>query len=168
SFEDAKNSSPVTAYTATPSSAPSSTRVTRVRWATRRANATIATTTPATTPYARLPVATVTTTVVTMTTVSLRGMWRIIRTECQSNVATETITMTATSAAIGIVPTRSPAPTTSASRKTPARNVDSRVRAPDTFTLIMVWPIIAQPPIPPKNPVTTLATPWPHDSRDLF
>ncbi len=41
------------------------------------------------------------------------------------------------------------------------------MRAPDTFTLIMVWPIIAQPPMPPKRPVTMLAMPWPIDSRVL-
>ncbi len=41
------------------------------------------------------------------------------------------------------------------------------MRAPDTFTLIMVWPIIAQPPMPPKKPVTMLAMPWPIDSRVL-
>ena len=34
-----------------------------------------------------------------------------------------------------------------------------RVRPPD-FTLIIDWPIIAQPPMPPKKPVTVLATPW--------
>ena len=33
------------------------------------------------------------------------------------------------------------------------------VRPPD-FTLIMDCPIIAQPPIPPKKPVTVLAKPW--------
>ena len=33
--------------------------------------------------------------------------------------------------------------------------------------MIIVWPIIAQPPMPPKKPVTMLATPWPHDSRVL-
>ena len=44
------------------------------------------------------------------------------------------------------------------SRKNPARKVDSRVRAP-FLTLIIVWPIIAQPPIPPKKPVTMLAMP---------
>ena len=53
------------------------------------------------------------------------------------------------------------------SRKNPARKVESRVRAP-FLTLIMVWPIIAQPPMPPKNPVTMLATPWPMDSRVLL
>jgi hypothetical protein len=30
--------------------------------------------------------------------------------------------------------------------------------APDR-TLIIVWPMIAQPPMPPKEPVTTLARP---------
>jgi hypothetical protein len=34
--------------------------------------------------------------------------------------------------------------------------------------LIIVWPIIAQPPMPPKKPVTMLATPWPQDSRVLL
>ncbi len=52
-------------------------------------------------------------------------------------------------------------------RNEPARNVDRRVRAPETFTLIIVWPIMAQPPMPPKNPVTMLAMPWPMDSRVL-
>ena len=41
------------------------------------------------------------------------------------------------------------------------------MRAPDTFTLIIVWPIMAQPPMPPKKPVTMLATPWPQASRVL-
>ena len=49
----------------------------------------------------------------------------------------------------------------------PARKVEMRVRAPEAFTLIIVWPIIAQPPMPPKKPVTMLATPWPQASRVL-
>ncbi len=32
----------------------------------------------------------------------------------------------------------------------------------------MVWPTMAQPPMPPKNPVTMLAMPWPMDSRVLL
>ena len=75
--------------------------------------------------------------------------------------------ITATSAAIGMRATMSPSPTTRISRNTPARNVEMRVRAPDTFTLIIVWPIMAQPPMPPKNPVTMLATPCPQPSRVL-
>ena len=48
--------------------------------------------------------------------------------------------------------TSGPSTTTSTSRNTPARKVDRRVRAPEAFTLIIVWPIMAQPPIPPKKP----------------
>ena len=88
--------------------------------------------------------------------------------ECQSKVATDTMTMTATSAAIGMSETTGPKTTHSTIRKTPARNVDRRVRAPETFTLIIVWPIMAQPPMPPKKPVTMLAMPWPTDSRVLL
>ena len=80
---------------------------------------------------------------------------------CQSKVPTETMIMTATSAAIGMMATTSPNPTTRTSRKTPARNVEMRVRAPEAFTLIIVWPIMAQPPMPPKKPVMMLAAPWP-------
>ena len=53
------------------------------------------------------------------------------------------------------------------SRKTPAKNVEMRVRAPEAFTLITVWPIIAQPPMPPKKPendVRDTLRPTPHGS----
>ena len=114
--------------------------------------------------------ATVTATVASITNVSLLGMRRNVfgLMLCQSSVATDTMIMTATRAAIGIRATRSPRPTTKASRNTPARNVEMRVRAPLTLTLIIVCPIIAQPPMPPKNPLTTLATPCPTASRDLL
>ena len=67
--------------------------------------------------------------------------------------------ITATSAAIGMTATTSPRPTTRTSRNTPARNVEIRVRAPEAFTLIIVCPIMAQPPMPPKKPVMTFAAP---------
>ena len=104
-----------------------------------------------------------------MTMVSLRGIRRSVLgwMLCQSKVPTETMTITATSAAIGMSPTRSPRPTTRISRNTPARKVEIRVRAPEAFTLIIVWPIIAQPPMPPKKPVMTFETPWPQASRVL-
>ncbi len=42
-----------------------------------------------------------------------------------------------------------------------------RVRAPEAFTLIIVWPIIAQPPMPPNAPERMFAAPWPNASRVL-
>ncbi len=103
-----------------------------------------------------------------MTSVSLRGIRRSVAgaTLCQSKVLTATRIITATRAAMGMRATRPPRATTSTSKNTPDRKVDRRVRAPD-FTLIMVWPIMAQPPMPPKKPVTMFATPWPQDSRVL-
>jgi hypothetical protein len=125
--------------------------------------------TPSTTPIARLCVATVATTVTSMTRVSERGMRRSVagRIECQSKVPTQTMIITATRAAIGIRPTTSPSSNSRTSRKAPARKVDSRVRAPDCLTLIMVWPIIAQPPMPPNREVTMFAAPCPQASRVL-
>ena len=79
--------------------------------------------------------------------------------ECQSKVAKETITITATRAAMGMSETTGPKMMHSTIRNAPARKVDRRVRAPDTFTLIIVWPIMAQPPMPPKKPLTMLAMP---------
>ncbi len=129
----------------------------------------MAVSTPTPTPIARLWVTTVAATVRTITAVSERGMARKVagRTECQSKAAPATNTITPTSAAMGICPTRSPRATTSTSRNTPARNVEMRVRAPLAFTFIMVWPTTAQPPMPPNRPETMFATPCPQDSRVL-
>ncbi len=74
--------------------------------------------------------------------------------------------MIATSAAIGIRPTQSPRTTIRNRRKMPAQKVDRRPRPPD-FTLIIDWPIIAQPAMPPMKPVAVLAMPWPMHSRFL-
>ncbi len=119
---------------------------------------------------ARLWVATTAATVTTMTVVSPSGIrLRVLGwMECQSKVATDTRIMTATNAAMGMSETTGPKAMHSTIRKAPARNVESRVRAPDVFTLIIVWPIMAQPPMPPKKPVTMLAMPWPMDSRVLL
>jgi hypothetical protein len=114
-------------------------------------------------------VATVPVTVTAMTSVSPRGIRRSVAgaIECQSNVETATRIITATSAAIGITATRLPSPTTRRSSNAPAAKVEIRVRARLTRTLIIVWPIIAQPAMPPNRPVTTLAIPCPRDSRSL-
>ena len=42
-----------------------------------------------------------------------------------------------------------------------------RVRAPEALTLIIVWPIIAQPPMPPNKPDRMFAPPCPNASRVL-
>ncbi len=51
------------------------------------------------------------------------------------------------------------------SRNSAAATPEMRVRPPD-FTLIIDCPIIAQPPMPPKKPVTVLAAPWAMHSCD--
>lgn len=123
--------------------------------------------TPATTPMARLRVQTTTATVVSITTLDRRGLTVRLRIEPQSKVLTDTIVITATSAAMGINPTMSPSTTTRISRNTPAQRVERRVRAPEIRTLIIDCPIIAQPAMPPRNPVTTFAAPCPAASRFL-
>ena len=78
--------------------------------------------------------------------------------EAQLKVPMDTMIITATSAAIGMRATQSPTNTTISSRNTPAVKVDSRPRPPD-FTLMTVWPIMAQPAMPPRKPVAMLAMP---------
>ena len=51
--------------------------------------------------------------------------------------------------------------------KAPATRADKRPLPPD-LTLMIDWPIMAQPAIPPKNPVTKLAIPWPRASLFLL
>ena len=74
--------------------------------------------------------------------------------------------ITATNAAIGMIATNGPSTNSRNSRNTPDTMVESRVRPPD-FTLMTDWPIIAQPPMPPRKPVKKLAMPCPFISRRL-
>ncbi len=122
--------------------------------------------TPANTPSDRSWVITVVPTVTISTVASVRGSLCRVVSEPQSKVAMETMIITATSAAIGMIETRSPRNTMKISRKIPADSVDNRPSPPDLM-LITDWPIIAQPAMPPKKPVTTLAMPWPWASRFL-
>lgn len=69
-------------------------------------------------------------------------------------VSTETMIMIATSAAIGMLPTMLPRSRINTGRNTPASRVDRRVRAPDSFTLIMVCPISAYGPMMRKVPAS--------------
>src|SRR5699024_2343830 len=66
---------------------------------------------------------------------------------------------------MGIIPTTSPRPTARNIRNKPATKVEILVRAPDARTLIIVWPIMAQPPIPPNSAARMLEVPCPIDSR---
>jgi hypothetical protein len=145
-----KNRGPLTAYrTVSPSAARSRRTVTTC--ATRRAKSTMASSTPAPMPIARLWVATTTATVVAITRVSGTGIRRRVagRTLCQLTVVIATIIITAASATIGICSIRPLSAVTSSSRNTPATNVEMRVRARPSFTLTTVWPIMAQPAMPP-------------------
>ncbi len=122
--------------------------------------------TPSSTPMARLWVITTPATVASMTMLDERGCVRRFPSEDQLNVPTETMIMMATSAGIGMMATRPPRTTIMTSRKTPAENDDSRPRPPD-FTLMTDCPIMAQPAMPPMNPVAVLATPCATHSRFL-
>ena len=89
---------------------------------------------------ARLSVASVAMTVTSITAVSERGIRRNVRGEIerQSTVSTDTTTITATSAAIGIAPTAELSRRTRMSRKTPEKSVVKRVRPDDSFTPTIV------------------------------
>ena len=67
--------------------------------------------------------------------------------------------MTPTNDAIGINSIKDEAYKINIKRKIEAEIPAILVRPPD-FTLIIDCPIIAQPPIPPKKPVTVFAKPW--------
>ncbi|MNL30449.1 hypothetical protein D3C87_1521860 [compost metagenome] len=105
-------------------------------------------------------------TVSNMTRNSPFGVTRHRLSEAQSKVLNETMNITATREAMGMRATQSPSNKMNTSNSTPAERVDRRPRPPD-FTLMTDWPIMAHPAIPPKKPVTTLATPWAFDSRCL-
>ncbi|MDT4834415.1 hypothetical protein FQZ97_680510 [compost metagenome] len=163
--DDAKNTCPRMVYFRV---APSASRAdaTLSTRCTLDAKKTALSSTPARTPIARLCVATTTTTVVNMTKDELFGCMRRSLTERQLNVLIDTMIMTATSAAMGICFTHGPRNTTMMSSSTPAVSDDSRPRPPD-FTLMTDWPIMAQPGMPPRNPATMFAIPWPLHSRFL-
>jgi hypothetical protein len=102
-------------------------------------------------------------TVASITTEEDRGCDRRFLIEDQEKVPIDTMIMIATRAGIGIWLTQSPKTTQRISRVTPAKKQDNRPRPPD-FTLIMLWPIIAQPAMPPMKPVAVLARPCPMHS----
>ncbi len=76
------------------------------------------------------------------------GLRRRSTMERHEKVLIDTMIITATSAAIGMMRTRSSSTRMRNSRKAPATKVDSRPRPPER-TLMTDWPIMAQPPMPP-------------------
>ncbi|MNI39389.1 hypothetical protein D3C73_935700 [compost metagenome] len=101
-----------------------------------------------------------------MTMEDCSGVAGRFRTDFQSKVPTETMIITATRAAIGMRATQSWSTRIKNSRKRPAHRVDNRPRAPEV-TLMIDWPIMAHPAMPPNRGDRILAIPWPRVSRSL-
>ena len=135
----------------------------RICLACSQANTSAEIITPTTTATAR-SVATVTADTVTRIKASLRGTLPTILKLDHSKVPITTINITPINAARGICSISGEATRINSSKNSAALIPDIRPRPPE-FTLIMLWPIMAQPPMPPKNPVTVLATPCPIHSR---
>ncbi|STU93719.1 magnesium transporter [Klebsiella pneumoniae subsp. ozaenae] len=106
---------------------------------------------PASTPIARLLVPTVAATVTSITSVSGHGLRASSpgRMLCQLKVFTATITITPARTAIGIFAITWLSAVTSRSSTRPAITVERRLRARPISTFTIVWPIIAQPAMPP-------------------
>ena len=77
-----------------------------------------------------------TATVASITKLEIFGIVRMLRTEAQLNVPTQTVSMIATSDAIGMRPAQSPSTTTEISRPTPATSVERRLRPPERTLMI--------------------------------
>ena len=129
----------------------------RINLACSQANTNADIITPTTTAKAK-SVAIVTADTVTKISASLIGTLPIIRKLDHSKVPITTINITPISAASGICSISAEPTRINSNKKTAALMPDSRPRPPE-LTLIMLWPSIAQPPMPPKSPVTVLATP---------
>ena len=122
-----------------------------------QANTSAETITPTTTAIAR-SVATVTADTSISTRASLRGTLPSTRKLLHSKVPMTTMNITPMSAARGICSISEYATRINSNKLRAAVIPESRPRPPE-FTLIMLWPIMAQPPMPPKNPVAVLAMP---------
>jgi hypothetical protein len=94
----------------------------------------------------------------TITRASAFGIFVINVMELQANVPITTMNITPTKAAIGIASIRALPYKIKKSRKREAAVAAILVLPPD-LTFIIDCPIIAHPPIPPKNPVIVFAAP---------
>ena len=135
-----------------------------MRTALSQANMSAATTTPTNTASARLCSTAVTKVTSTMMKTSDVGMRRNVLREAHSNVPMATMTIKPVRAAMGSCSIKGAPNTMNTSNITAATMPLSRARAPE-LTLIKLWPIMAQPPMPLKSPLNTLAAPWATHSR---
>ncbi|MCY1243395.1 hypothetical protein D9M72_564090 [compost metagenome] len=99
-----------------------------------------------------------------ITSTSFNGTLFSTRSEAQAKVCCETTNITPTNAANGIRSINGDRNRMNSRIDTPATTPDSRPRPPE-LKLMTVWPIIAQPPMPPNRPDTTLAAPSATHSR---
>ncbi len=129
----------------------------------RQAKLSAAITIPHNTATAR-SVATVMAVTSTISKASWRGTLPSTRNEPQEKVCCATTNITPTSAASGMRSISGDRNNINSKIIIPATLPDTRVRPPE-LRLIMVWPIIAQPPMPPNRPDTTLAAPSATHSR---
>ncbi|MNE60920.1 hypothetical protein D3C80_1560970 [compost metagenome] len=118
---------------------------------------------PQSTAVAR-SVNTVMTVTAAITSTSFSGTLPATRSEAQAKVCWATTNITPTSAASGMRSISGERNSTNSRIITPATTPESRPRPPE-LRLIMVWPIIAQPPMPPNTPDTMLAAPRVTHSR---
>ena len=100
----------------------------------------------------------------TITKASSLGILNKSFSDGQAKVPITTIIMIPVRAAMGICSIRLDKNTMNTSKATAAENPDNLPLPPESI-FIIVWPIIAQPPIALKNPQMKLASPCPTHSR---
>ena len=86
------------------------------------------------------------------------GILLMIRKLLHANVPMTTMNITPTNAAIGICSING-APNNTKLKRIKAAMIPERRPLPPEFTLIIDCPIMAQPPMPPKNPLNTFPNP---------
>ena len=129
-----------------------------MRFAFSHANTSAEMMTPISTASARLCSSTVMPATKKPTRLSRVGILPIALILAHSKVPMATIIISPVRAAIGIFSMYSAPNMMNTSSITEATMPDRRARAPEEM-LMRLWPIMAQPPMPEKNPVTTLARP---------
>ena len=138
----------------------------RIRFAFSQENTKALIITPAITAIAKSKI-TVNAETAIRTITSLNGILLRILKLLQANVPITTINITPTRAAIGTCSISPDAKRININSNT-AATIPESLPLPPPFIFISDWPIMAQPPIPPKNPVTILAPPCAKHSLFAF